>query len=28
LEETIPPIDLRHSFGYAAAIGLALKTVA
>ncbi len=28
LEHTVPPIDLRHSFGYAAAIGLALKTVA
>jgi type IV pilus assembly protein PilM len=25
LEETVPPIDRRHSFGYAAAIGLALK---
>lgn len=24
-EETIPPIDLRHSYGYATAIGLALK---
>jgi len=27
IERTIPPIDLRHSFGYASAIGLALKTV-
>ena len=25
LEETVPPIDRRHSFGYATAIGLALK---
>lgn len=26
LEETIPPIDLRHSFGYATAIGLGLAS--
>jgi len=26
LESTVPPIDKRHSFGYATAIGLALKT--
>jgi len=26
LDETIPPIDKRHSFGYATAVGLALKT--
>jgi len=25
LEETVPPIDKRHSFGYATAIGLALR---
>lgn len=28
LDHTIPPIDLRHSFGYATAIGLALKDTA
>lgn len=27
LEETVPPIDRYHSFGYAAAIGLALKSI-
>lgn len=27
LEETIPPIDRQHSFGYATAIGLALRDV-
>ncbi len=27
LEDTVPPIDLKHSFGYAAAIGLALKSI-
>jgi Tfp pilus assembly PilM family ATPase len=27
LEHTIPPIDRPHSFGYAAAIGLALQTI-
>lgn len=27
LEQTVPPIDLKHSYGYAAAIGLALKNV-
>jgi len=27
LEDTVPPIDRRHSFGYAAAIGLALKSI-
>lgn len=26
LEESVPPIDWRHSFGYATAIGLALKS--
>lgn len=26
LDETVPPIDRRHSFGYATAIGLALKS--
>ncbi len=26
LDSTVPPIDKRHSFGYATAIGLALKT--
>jgi Tfp pilus assembly PilM family ATPase len=25
LEDTVPPIDRQHSFGYAAAIGLALR---
>ena len=25
LEETIPPIDRKHSYGYAAAVGLALR---
>jgi hypothetical protein len=25
LDHTVPPIDRSHSFGYAAAIGLALK---
>jgi len=27
LENTIPPIDRRHSYGYAAAVGLALKNI-
>jgi Tfp pilus assembly PilM family ATPase len=27
LEDSVPPIDRRHSFGYAAAIGLALKNI-
>jgi Tfp pilus assembly PilM family ATPase len=27
LESVVPPIDRRHSFGYAAAIGLALKNI-
>jgi type IV pilus assembly protein PilM len=27
LEDTVPPIDRPHSFGYAAAIGLALKSI-
>lgn len=27
LDDTIPPIDLRHSYGYAVAIGLALKKI-
>lgn len=27
LDGTIPPIDLRHSYGYAVAIGLALKNI-
>jgi Tfp pilus assembly PilM family ATPase len=27
LEETVPAISLRYSFGYAAAIGLALKNI-
>lgn len=27
LNDTIPPIDLRHSYGYAVAIGLALKNI-
>ena len=27
LEDTVPPIDRPHSFGYAAAIGLALKNI-
>lgn len=27
LDDTIPPIDLRHSYGYAVAIGLALKNI-
>lgn len=27
LEKTIPPIDRQHSYGYAAAIGLALKNI-
>jgi Tfp pilus assembly PilM family ATPase len=26
LDSTIPPIDIRHSYGYATAIGLALKS--
>jgi type IV pilus assembly protein PilM len=28
LDSTVPPIDVRHSLGYAAAIGLALRNVA
>lgn len=28
LENTVPPIDMRHSFGYATAIGLALADIA
>lgn len=27
LDDTVPPIDLRHSYGYAVAIGLALKNI-
>lgn len=27
LEDSVPPIDKRHSYGYAAAIGLALKNI-
>lgn len=27
LEKTIPPIDKRHSYGYAAAVGLALRNI-
>jgi Tfp pilus assembly PilM family ATPase len=27
LNDTVPPIDRNHSFGYAAAIGLALKNI-
>lgn len=27
LEDRVPPIDLRHSYGYAAAIGLALRNI-
>lgn len=27
LEDNVPPVDRRHSFGYAAAVGLALKSI-